>query len=474
VSLEGQLLRDFADSPDNESEDSGHSESEPQTEHLHHSQIQLLSRLGDLQEVSLVSSSEDIMEFNWPIPHFQNLRKLVLHRLERESWPGNVDDIADTIISSPGLTYLGLSLMPEIGIVNDSLRKLINYYHSNRGRQPLLKLSHLHLGLGFLPVKPGEVFPEDNYFDQLTDLEALKTLCLDNSSLVPEPFDIPDFEIHASLFSKAKSLKKLSVEQFSADIVELIQLLTAPGDRQITLDELEVTRYFETLKTEDDFEDYIPEYGEKRLYSVPLIEGGFHWRKLSYGSKIANAPLDTPKDLLRNFIPQCPGIQELSLPMSQENLQVFKTHIMPQSKKLYTLTIPRGFVADLQIPDSPRPERGPDGKRRKLDNSIQELELGHEARRIDLAKELFETNRKLILQDPEITPLRYVGIGIHVYCCLLSVPSLWQPKVAFSIENRMPNRVDTIQQFQIIKLSAGQAYDFDAVRRLDGETVHFF
>ena len=249
--LEGHLLRDFADSLDEDSATSGESDL-PSTEYPHRSPLQLLSRLQHLENVSLISSNEDTMEFNWPIPHFESFRKLVVHRLERESWSGNVDDIAEVLISSPCLNSLGLSLMPEEGLVNDLLRKLINYYHSNRGAQPLLKLSHLHLGIGFLPVKPGWSFPEDSYLDQLTDLQALTELCLDNWNVVPEHYSLPDSEIHPSLFSNATSLKKLSVERFGPDISELIHSVKNSGSESINHDELEVTRYFETLKTGDE------------------------------------------------------------------------------------------------------------------------------------------------------------------------------------------------------------------------------
>lgn len=470
--LEGQLLRDFADSPDEVSGESDRSGHKDHAESLNHSPLQFLPRLQDLEEVSLISSNEDIMEFTWPIPPFKGLRKLVLHRLERESWSGNVDDIAKVLIVSPEITSLGLSLMPEEGLVNDLLRKLINYYHSNRGTQPFLKLSHLHLGLGFLPVKPGWSFPEDGYLNQLTNLQALTELCLDNWSVVPEHFSIPDYEIHASLFSKATRLKKLSVERFSSDILELIQLLENSTSGPINLDEIEVARYFETLKTDD--EEFSNEFGEKRLYSVPQEGIGFYWRKLSYGSRSTNAPSKTTEHLLQNFISHCSEIQELSIPMIQEQLQVFKTHVMPQTKKLHTLMIPRGHVADLQVPESSRSERGQDGKRRKLDSSYQEMEQEHEMQRVDLAKDLFETNRGMVQQDPKITPLRYIGIGIHVYCCLLSVPSLWQAGVVFSAEQTASNGSKMMQDFQIIKLSSDQAREFDAVRRLDEETINFF
>jgi hypothetical protein len=58
--------------------------------------------------------------------------------------------------------------------------------------------------------------------------------------------------------------------------------------------------------------------------------------------------------------------------------------------------------------------------------------------------------------------LRYVGVGTHVYLCLLA-NSFSTPPLSFSIESAS----GSTEEFQIIKLSAETARDFDAVRRLD-------
>ena len=181
-----------------------------------------------------------------------------------------------------------------------------------------------------------------------------------------------------------------------------------------------------------------------------------------------------PRTYFKTFVPICSEIEGLSIPVNEEHIQLFKANVMPRTKKLHTLMIPGGHISDLQVPESSRSQRGQDNKQRKLDDSIQEIEREHETQRLNLASYIFETNRRMMQQGPDITPLRYIGIGIHVYCCLLSVLSLWQPGTIFSVEHIASNWSRSPEEFQIIKLSHDQAREFDAVGRLDQETINFF
>jgi hypothetical protein len=402
------------------------------------------------------------MEFSLEIPLFQGLTTLAIHKLERKSWSENVDDVAEVLLASPGLKSLSLSLMPETGLVNDQLRKLINYFHEKSGGTPL-KLSKIHFGLGFLPVAPGWSFPEDDYLDQLTDLSSLVEMRLDNRSTNAAGFEIPNFEIHAKLFSNANHIEKISVERLSPDIVELIQLLKENSVRPKLLGDIEVSKYFETLEPgEAEYWDEV-EQG-KNLTSVPLEETGFHWRRVAYGTKLSKDIRNTSTDLLQNFIGKCGELQEISIPMNREHLDLFKASVMSQLGSLHTLIIPGGHIPDMELKKPGMHPHNETNKRRKIEHveSERKLDAEHEDQRLELAKELFEHNRRLIRQDPNIFPLRYVGVGTHVYLYLLA-NSFSTPPLSFSIESSS----GSTEEFQIIKLSAETARDFDAVRRLD-------
>jgi hypothetical protein len=50
------------------------------------------------------------------------------------------------------------------------------------------------------------------------------------------------------------------------------------------------------------------------------------------------------------------------------------------------------------------------------------VDAKYEELRVDVAKSLFALNRRMMRRDPETVALRYVGIGAHVYSCMLSPP----------------------------------------------------
>lgn len=98
--------------------------------------VQCLTKCKNLRDVTLVNlglpGAEGFDVFDWRFPLFWNLRKLFLQGLEREPSIDDVDDIAQILLNSPGLTSLGRSLLPEEGCGNDLLRKLINQYKTRR------------------------------------------------------------------------------------------------------------------------------------------------------------------------------------------------------------------------------------------------------------------------------------------------------------------------------------------------------
>jgi len=478
----GPLLRHCADSV---SEDGGDSDDEEdhssRGDDLKFNLLQRLARCEKLKHLTLmvIDACHEI-EFTWRIPPLRNLRTLALFGLERSSFHDNVDDIAEVLLSSPELTSLGLSLKTEPGLDNDMLRKLINYYQLKRKERGtlLLRLSKLRLGLGFLPSAPRFQYMEDDYLKDLTDLTALKELHINNWNLDPD-WDVPYWEIHPTLFIRATHLRKILVERLSPDIVELINLLKSSGSGTVSLDEIEVSRYFETVEPiqQGEAEEFFDgDFQGKPLYSLPLEQTGLHWRRVSYGAKLKNDKQNMAEHLLHNFVARCPNLEELSIPMSSEHVEFFKSSVIPKARGLHTLILPRGHIADL-VPSLPHQiDRERMCKRIKLeyDEELQKIEREQEKWRIDFVTDLFAVNRHLVLQNSDIAPLRYIGVGTHVYCCMLPAPSISNPEVSIAVNHSSSDGTTTVEKYQIVKLSSDQARAFPSVRRLDTEDTSFF
>ena len=71
---------------------------------------------------------------------------------------------------------------------------------------------------------------------------------------------------------------------------------------------------------------------------------------------------------------------------------------------------------------------------------------------------LFALNRHLVLQNPGIIPLRYIGVGSHVYCCMSPVPCLSKPLIAISVEYVASDGARNVEKYQTVKLSPDQAH----------------
>jgi len=83
-------------------------------------------------------------------------------------------------------------------------------------------------------------------------------------------------------------------------------------------------------------------------------------------------------------------------------------------------------------------------------------------------------NRHLIYQNPDVSSLLYIGINIHVYCCMLAIPGAAQLAINLLVEHIAPDSIATIEEFHIIKLSVDQARNFATVRRLDIDVDSYF
>lgn len=196
----------------------------------------------------------------------------VTHTLHRLSTPlQSLSLWPYAALNSPNLVSLSLSYSDDDLNIFESL---LNSYSAEGG--PPLRLKHLRLGYGCLPVFPPQVTATldtrapENYLDSFTDLAALEVLQLDNCerwrvNLASLRFN-PQFELNPHLFSKAKNLRKIAVGRLTPGIVELIQLLTPYGK----LVEIEARRWLQTRE----------HLFEGALSSMPLEQTGLRWRKV--------------------------------------------------------------------------------------------------------------------------------------------------------------------------------------------------
>jgi hypothetical protein len=110
-------------------------------------------------------------------------------------------------------------------------------------------------------------------------------------------------------------------------------------------------------------------------------------------------------------------------------------------------------------------------KRIKLeyDEELQKIEREQEKWRIDFVTDLFAVNRYLGQQNSDMAPLRYIGVGTHVYCCMLPAPSVCNSQISISVDYSSSDGTTTVEKYQIVKLSLDQARVFASVTRLDTE-----
>lgn len=163
------------------------------------------------------------------IPQFQNLRSLYLLEIDNYPQQHNFVEIAEVLISSPGLRKLGLSAdANRSGKQPHGLPPIINYYFALRAtlQLPPLKLSHLHLGEGFVPHKGLEASFDGNrdYLSMLTGLTALRVLKLQNY-LGTRPYKDGKLSgVDSEIFQKVHHLRCLDVSFFTHDIGKLLEI----------------------------------------------------------------------------------------------------------------------------------------------------------------------------------------------------------------------------------------------------------
>jgi len=177
-------------------------------------------------------------------------------------------------------------------------------------------------------VKCGLGFPEKYYLASFTDLTVLSNLCLDNRKM-NAGFGSPQyFKIQPILFAQATQVRSISVEVLSGDIIQLIRCLKKSNTGQGSLDEINVSRCFETqmpaLPARDESDSEIEAGAAQsrlaRLYCQDLSKFGFQWRKVSYGGELHNVGSAAATCILQSFVGRCINLEELSVPMYRVHL----------------------------------------------------------------------------------------------------------------------------------------------------------
>ena len=417
--------------------------------------IEKLANLNRLSELSIINTCITAERMTWRLPLLRNLQKLVFRGIERYLDPkdpdGNIRDIGEIILHSPHLKYLGLTAARDGIWFNASLKELSDFFHEERIKRDLnpLKLATLHLGIGFLPRQMFENVPVPDNAAKLTDLTALETLRIDNWHIVPGSHsDAPDTTFEPSQFYVATNLRRISVERLTPDAAALIRKCFESQESP-RLTEIEVTRYFETEPSKRN--PYEVDSGRGHRYSVPLESIGlFHWRKIHIGMEIHDC-IKTVEPLLKNFVAKCTELEELAVTMEREHLDNFCSEILPSLGNLKVLLI----TGSSSMID------------KSIDEWVDENEYEYEQRMLGIALKVFEGNRSTREKDPKSPLLRYVGLGVNVYSCMLVVPPTPISDNEFEVSSL--NMEGASQRYRVSKLSMEESFSFKQLEELRHE-----
>ncbi|KAL3496442.1 hypothetical protein BJX62DRAFT_232550 [Aspergillus germanicus] len=400
-----------------------------------------LMELLNLEDLSLYCDSNWLHKFKWRLPPFKNLTSLALHRLD-ERPSGDISDVAEILLASPKLKSLGLSCRYEAGLDNDLLIEIIRYYHEKsveRGLLATLQLRHLHLGIGTMPWEHPLCPDDHDYLSRLTDLDFLETLRLDNMHLHTDGVGVavPFVPIVPELFSRAMSLKSITVERLGPDILSLVRIVheaQMPQASHTSLSTLQVLEYGESLYFEGDEPGSVEmdEYNADPIFSVPLSEAGYSWRRLCYsGFPYNKDPQRTAYslDLLR-FVANCTGLEELMIPIhNRTEMEFLNTQVLPKLPRLRLLHLPwgdlaEGFLSGLECP-RPNPyhfRRFNEEEKAETMQKNNEIDRELEKKRLGIVHDLFECHLDLRSELPHIAPLAHVAINTNVYARVFLPP----------------------------------------------------
>ncbi|RJE25389.1 hypothetical protein PHISCL_02280 [Aspergillus sclerotialis] len=369
----------------------------------------------------------------WYIPSFQNLRSLNLLDIKDQLFHHNYVEISEVLLRSPELRELGLSFSERFTLGHHGLPPIIKNYDAQRIARglPLLRLSCLYLGSGFLPHRGLEVLfdGEKDYLSMLTDLSSLETLRLQNY-LGPDKYEEGDFEgIDPEIFKKAHHLRYLSIAFFTDDIVRLFELEMASK-----LAEISISHPYDHYSDEvvDDLRTYLDN----------------RWRRIAFYGHESSAtdPIESVADY--------PQVTELKLDIYPLAFRWFKKFGLSQLPNLEVLHFMKGTFLVPRINLENEHDRVID-----LETNIDTAVY------MSQAKEFFRINRKLVLTNPRIRLLRYVGFYTNMYTCFLTNPeeASQDPQTSFSVEITTSQEKPDIMYYQVRKLSMSEAILFEDI-----------
>lgn len=311
-------------------------------------------------------------------PNFKNLETLRLIYLQGPLSKNDARCVGDMIVSSPQLHNLALSLSSLSYAYSNSeppLGEIIRSYSVERRRRqlPILGLSHLDLGLGFLPSGNPPL-------SMLTDLTKLRHLRLrDNYDNLP---GMEAWDLNIREFFGATQLRRLAVTKYTKQMDELLDL----PDLSESLEDIEVTT---------------PWYCRPAAHTLwcYLHNRRFSWRRVCLTVQIRDI------DDLGGPHPKETKITDLRVPADDNCLKRIKTFIIHVLPNLEVLHFTGGRIQKRRRPGQTR-------KYKRIDWTFDQIFATH-------AKDIFRRNRVSVLKDRNHSPLREVWFHRHIFRCSL-------------------------------------------------------
>lgn len=422
--------------------------------------LKAASRLETLQELDFITDRS--YEHDWQFPAFQNLRKFCHMGAYYPFDNRPITCIVDMLLSSPALSHLSLSRqLPEYAESRYllSLLQLIKLYDQYRQELdlPLVQLSHLHLGEGYMPYeaigRPHNLGRD--YLSHLTDLSTLNTLELDNSPMNSSLLR-PEF------FSNATSLRCLRFQALSKDMQELMLL---PNLKR-SLVEIEIKEYFQQphslLDIDDDFtsETYVLRNTEPQ------------WKKLHLLGDPRNDPTEAV-GVLREVVLKAPQLEVLSISATKTSFEFLKDQVLPVLSNLRVLFVTSRCIVNLgdeeEIDEDEEDEEDEDdytdGGKRLMNATAQVAKDALVA--VYCARQIFQINRMLALTRAEHQPLQYVGCHKHIYTCVPLVKEDHDDSIFF-ISHRDANGNPTTAYYRVVEMPEEEDPDFSKLNRVCG------
>lgn len=450
----------------------------------------------------VLAGSRRTRPFDLPLTGFQNLDKLVLNGVRaKHSADEWINDIVSVLFRSPGLQSLGLSLGGRqsdlaqfiwLGPYERSgcLVEICQRYHAERENRkaPLLSLTELELGNGFLPPPTDpSVQAQDaqsEYLSLLTDLSALRTLKIKNfarhrwdsentGSNERDNFSAATLHFHAPLLYRAENLNNLSATKVTSDVIRLISHIRTSNSSS----NLSSVKFGGTCPSPDLMQE-VWAGSEAEFLVHSMHSTGFHWRSLDISD------VHTNSSNLINYLKRCKSLEELTCRLSERRLELFKQKVLPRLENLHTLMIgniqtdnlvdhifpnpiPRITNVGLELNADPKATtskslfksftslslKSGSQKEWKEELRLREEEARGEKIRQEIALDLLKVSWKAWERRKEEergTKLKYVGLGYRVYTYML--PGLGEK-----------GKQD---RWKVVKLSHDDAMEFGVVREL--------